>query len=199
MKWKITYTIDTDIPEQRVMDMVGATDLILGLKRAFEATSVNCFIEGERDDGEPVNLLSKKVSDLFHDFKRKKTHLALVVDEFGDLAGLVTLEDVLEELFGSLAPEEGKGSEKVFERIDENVFLLSSRLRLPEAEERLGVRFPETPAATLGGLVMDLFGRVPETGDQVGSNGLVFTVAEMRSRRLLKIKVEISRRPENTE
>ncbi|MFQ5692332.1 MAG: hemolysin family protein [Nitrospinota bacterium] len=139
---------------------------------------------------------SKKGGDLFHDFKRKNTHIALVVDEFGDLAGLATLEDVLEELFGSIAPGPEEAAEKEFEQIEEGAFLISSRMPVPEAEERLGVRFPESTADTLGELVMDLFGRVPEKGERVTQDGLVFTVAEMRERRILKVRVDVNRQEE---
>ncbi len=135
---------------------------------------------------------SKKVSDLFHDFKRKKTHIALVVDEFGNLAGLATLEDALEELFGEFREASEGEAQSDFVSLEEGRYLISARMSVHEVQERLGRELPESPATTLGGIVMDLLGRVPEVGEQVTRDGLAFTVAEMRGRRILKVRVEVS-------
>jgi len=133
---------------------------------------------------------SKKVSDLFHDFQRKKTHIAMVVDEFGDLAGLVTLEDVLEELFEALSVPKEDWQKDLLE-VEEGQYLISARMLVEDVGERLGFKLPESPADTMGGFVMDLLGRVPENGEQVKQDGLLFTVVEMRGRRILKIKLEV--------
>ncbi|MBI2880718.1 MAG: HlyC/CorC family transporter [Candidatus Tectomicrobia bacterium] len=138
---------------------------------------------------------SKKVSDLFHDFNRKKTHIALVVDEFGDLSGLVTLEDVLAELFGELTVS----SEGDYLPLEEGGYLISARMPVHEVEEKMGFQLPKTPAETLGGFVMDLLGRVPEPGERIARDGLVFTVAEMRGRRILKVRVDLPRESEKPE
>ena len=142
---------------------------------------------------------SKKVSDLFHDFKRMKTHIALVVDEFGDLAGLVTLEDVLEELFEAISPPTGENGMKEFQTLDTGTFLVSGRMTVREVEEKLSFSLPDSPADTLGGFVMDLFGRVPNAEEQIGRNGLVFTVAEMRGRRILKVQIDVPNNWESIE
>ena len=134
---------------------------------------------------------SKKVSDLFHDFKQLKTHIALVVDEFGDLDGLVTLEDVLEELFEAISDPPGDNGMKAFETLKAGSHLVSGRMTMRDVEEKLGFALPDSPADTLGGLVMDLFGRVPETNEQIGRNGLLFTVTEMHGRRILKVRIDI--------
>ncbi|MFQ5912478.1 MAG: hemolysin family protein [Nitrospinota bacterium] len=134
---------------------------------------------------------SKKVSDLFHDFKRRKTHLALVVDEFGDLVGLVTLEDVLEELFGEFRETPEGGAQGDFVALEEGRYLISGRMPVHEVQERLGLSLPESPADTLGRFVMGLLGQAPEVGERVTRDGLAFTVAEMRGRRILKVRVEI--------
>ena len=134
---------------------------------------------------------SKKVSDLFHDFKRMKTHIALVVDEFGDLDGLVTLEDVLEELFEAISDPPGDNGMMAFQTLKAGSYLVSGRMTIRDVEEKLSLALPDSPADTLGGLGMDLFGRVPEANEQVGRNGLLFTVAEMRGRRILKVRIDI--------
>ena len=133
---------------------------------------------------------SKKVSDLFHDFKRKKTHIALVVDEFGDLAGLVTLDDVLEEVFGDLpAPADSNGSSDIV-ALPDGGYSVNARVLVEDAQEELGLSLPESPADTLGGFVMDLLGRLPNPGERIERDGCIFTVTEMKGRRILKVRID---------
>ena len=80
---------------------------------------------------------------------------------------------------------------KAFQTLKAGSYLVSGRMTIRDVEEKLSFALPDSPADTLGGLVMDLFGRVPEANEQVGRNGLLFTVAEMRGRRILKVRIDI--------
>lgn len=133
---------------------------------------------------------SKKVGDLFHDFKRKKTHIALVVDEFGDLAGLVTLDDVLEEVFGDWpAPADSNGSSDIV-ALPDGGYSVNARVLVEDAQKELGLSLPESPADTVGGFVMDRLGRLPNLGERIEHDGCIFTVTEIKGRRILKVRID---------
>lgn len=130
---------------------------------------------------------SKRVDDLFQDFQQKRTHMALVVDEFGHLAGLVTLEDVLKALFGRKAV----AAPRDLETLEDGSYLVSAGMPIDDVGLALGLPLPRGPADTLGGLVMDLLGRLPRIGEEVRWDGLTLTVTEMLGRRILKVRVKV--------
>ena len=136
-----------------------------------------------------------KVSRLLTEMQRRKTHLAFVVDEFGGTAGIVTLEDVVEEIVGEIH-DESDIEEKPIKVLSDGVVLADASVSLRELEEHLTVDFPEGgDYETLGGFLTATAGRVPPPGSLVLWGGLTFTVKQADDRRVLK--VEIARKPES--
>jgi len=135
-----------------------------------------------------------KVSKLLTEMQRRKTHLAVVVDEFGGTSGIVTLEDVVEEIVGEIH-DESDVEEKRIKVLSDGVVMADGSVPLRELEEHLGVDFPEEgDYETLGGFLTATAGRVPPPGSLVVWGGLTFTVKQADDRRVLK--VEIARKPE---
>lgn len=146
---------------------------------------------------EPLFVPSgKKTGELFRELQLKRTHIALVVDEHGDLAGLVTMEDLLEEIFGEIADEAYRVAEPWHEDLGGGAHLFTARVSVGEFARVMGWSPPDTGAETLGGLVSNLLGRIPSPGESISHGGLRFTVAAMRGRRILKVRVEpVEKRP----
>ena len=134
-----------------------------------------------------------KVSRLLTEMQRRKTHLAVVVDEFGGTSGIVTLEDVVEEIVGEIH-DESDVEEKHIKVLSDGLILADAQVPLRDLEEHLGVEFPEGgDYETLGGFLTATAGRVPPTGSLVVWGGLTFTVKAADDRRVQK--VEIARKP----
>jgi putative hemolysin len=133
-----------------------------------------------------------KVSKLLTEMQRRKTHMAVVVDEFGGTAGMVTLEDVMEEIVGEIH-DESDVEEKRLRVLQDGVVLADAQVSIRDLEEHLGVDFPEDgDYDTLGGFLTSVAGRVPPAGSLVVWGGLSFNVRAADERRVLK--VEISRK-----
>jgi CBS domain containing-hemolysin-like protein len=134
-----------------------------------------------------------KVSRLLTEMQRRKTHLAVVVDEFGGTSGIVTLEDVVEEIVGEIH-DETDVEEKQLKVLSDGVVLADAQVSIRDLEEHLGVEFPEDgDYETLGGFLTAIAGRVPPSGSLVVWDGLTFTVKLADERRVLK--VEIAKKP----
>ncbi len=134
-----------------------------------------------------------KVSRLLTEMQRRKTHLAIVVDEFGGTSGIVTLEDVVEEIVGEIH-DESDVEEKKLKVLSDGVVLADAQVSIRDLEEHLDVEFPEGgDYETLGGFLTATAGRVPPTGSLVVWGGLTFTVKAADDRRVQK--VEIARKP----
>jgi putative hemolysin len=133
---------------------------------------------------------NKMVSELLDDMRRKKLHIAVVVDEHGGTEGLVTLEDLMEEIVGGLQDEfEEMEAARDVEVIDEHTFILSGSVPLDEANELMGTDLESEEFNTIGGFVFGLFGRLPKTGEQVRFHNMRFLVLEMEERRVSKVRI----------
>ena len=131
---------------------------------------------------------SKKIDELLSEFKARRIHIAIVVDEYGGTAGLITLEDILEELVGDIQDEFDE-EEALVQRIDEDSALCSSRARVDELAEELGIVLEETDADTLGGYLYENFGRVPPVGATFAQGEIVFKVDSVRRLRIDKVLI----------
>jgi CBS domain containing-hemolysin-like protein len=136
---------------------------------------------------------TRPLDALQRDFQQRRTHMAIVVDEYGGTSGLVTLEDVLEEIVGEIQDEFDREAPRVEETPEGIVF--DGLTLVDDVGERLGVSLPETPdVSTLGGFVTARVGRIPRPGDRVSVEGHELTVLEVRARRVTKVLA--ARRPE---
>ena len=132
---------------------------------------------------------SRKVQSLLLDMRRERRHFALVVDEHGGTAGIVTIEDVVEELVGEIR-DEYDVSELGIEQLTEGRFLVPGTLRIHEAADHLGVTLPEGDYETVAGFLMDRLGRVPKRRDDVVCDGWRLRVRTMHRRRVIQVLIE---------
>jgi len=132
---------------------------------------------------------SKEVSDLLREMQEEKFHMAIVVDEYGGTAGVITLEDLLEELVGDIV-DEFDAEEPSVERLDDGSVAVPAGYSVDDAGELLGAELPHGPWDTVGGLMLDLVGRVPAAGDSVEADGFRLTALDVRGRRIGRVRIE---------
>ena len=140
----------------------------------------------------PVMLIpeSMNASDLLDRFIREHKNIAWVVDEFGGTSGIVTLEDVMEEIFGEIQDEHDEGG-LLEKQISPQEFLFSARLEIDYLNEKYEIDLPEGDYETLSGLILDYAEHIPTQGEKVEIPGFVFTILEGRKNRLDKIKLNL--------
>lgn len=133
---------------------------------------------------------SKPTDQLFREMQRRKTHIAVIIDEYGGTAGLVTIEDLLEEIVGNIFDEYDE-EEKEFEKIDDNTYLISGIADLDDVQELLDVELPVDDYETLSGFVIGQLGRIPGRKDKpsIEYEGLIMKVEEVEEKRVSKVKV----------
>ena len=135
----------------------------------------------------------KKVAELLREMQEKRVHMSIVVDEYGGTAGLVTIEDLIEEIVGEIVDEYDQ-EEPLVEPIDDMSMRVDAKMPIDEVNELLGVELPHEEWDTVGGLVFGLTGRVPEPGESVRFDSVIFTTERVTGRRIQK--VVITRAPE---
>lgn len=170
------------------------SDRILGF---FHSKDLLRIPEGARDKRIPRRLIrsllvvpeSRKLFPLLRDMRRERTHVALVLDEHGGTAGIVTLEDVLEELVGDIQDEHDM-REAGIEQLGEGRYLAPGTLRIDEAESRLGVQLPEGEYETLAGFLMSSLGRIPKRLDHIEHDGWDIRVQSMKRRRVVQVLIQ---------
>jgi CBS domain containing-hemolysin-like protein len=131
---------------------------------------------------------SKRVAELLREMRTQKFHMAIVVDEYGGTAGLVTLEDLLEEIVGEIV-DEYDTDEPGVEPLDGGGVLAPGRTPIDEVNEVLGVELPDTEWDTVGGLVFNLLGHVPDEGETVRLQGLEFRTEKVEGRRIVLVAI----------
>lgn len=133
---------------------------------------------------------SKKTDELFKELQRTKTHMAVAIDEYGGTAGIITIEDLIEEIVGNIFDEYDE-EEKEFEKVDENTFIISGVASLERVEDLLDMDLPVEDYETLSGFLIGQLGRIPgeEENPIIEFEGLVFKVEEIEEKRISKVKV----------
>ena len=131
---------------------------------------------------------SKRIDSLLREFKRHHLHIAMAIDEYGGISGIVTMEDIIEEIVGDIQDEFDKEREDII-TINENVWLCDARVDLDDLNETIGAQFPNEDFDSLGGFVFDLFGKVPVKYEKASWNNYDFIVQDMEGHRINVIKV----------
>jgi magnesium and cobalt exporter, CNNM family len=131
---------------------------------------------------------TKRASDLLPDLQQRRVHAAIVVDEYGGMAGLVTIEDVLEEIVGEIH-DEYDVEELFVEPAGEGEYVMDARVDLDDLNQLMGATLPAEESDTLGGFIYAELGRVPTVGDRVRFEDLLFTVESVAGRRIQKVRV----------
>jgi putative hemolysin len=127
---------------------------------------------------------AKKVEELLREMRERGTHIAVVVDEYGGMAGIVSLEDIVEEIVGEIRDEYDQSEELLFQKLSDNEYLLQGRMDLDDVNELLDTHLTKDNADTLGGLIYGEIGRIPSEGEQVTIEGWVLAVEHVRGRRI---------------
>ena len=123
--------------------------------------------------------------------RKSKFHLAIVMDEYGGTAGIVTLEDIIEEIIGEIQDEHDIHEQPLFVKTDEDTYQVDATINIKDLGEELNVDFPESDDFdTLGGFVLSLFGRLPKQHETVAYSTLSIKVTEMKKRRIISLSIK---------
>ncbi|MBN1646429.1 MAG: HlyC/CorC family transporter [Spirochaetales bacterium] len=131
---------------------------------------------------------SKRLDSLLREFKKKRVHIAVAVDEYGGVSGIVCMEDIIEEIVGDIQDEFDNEEEELLE-IGQGVYLCDARANIEELNEELGLDLPEDSFDTLGGFVFDLFGKIPSKFEKVQHKNLKFIIQEMDGHKIKTVKI----------
>jgi putative hemolysin len=131
---------------------------------------------------------NKKIDDLLDIFQRDKIQIAIAIDEYGGTAGLVTMEDVVEEIVGEIVDEYDKEI-KLYERINNNTVIVDGIISIDRINEILNIEIPENGFETLGGFIFDLIGRIPKNGEKMKYKNIQLIVEEVKKNRIKKVKI----------
>ena len=134
---------------------------------------------------------TRNISPLFRQMQSDKIHMAIVVDEYGQTAGIVTMEDILEEIVGNILDEYDEEEEQIVTDADGS-YVIEGQADLEDVEAKLGITFEAEDIDTLSGFMIYMFGRIPDDGESfdVEYKGFIFRTLEVRNRIILKVKVE---------
>ena len=136
---------------------------------------------------------SKRADALLREFQAKKLHLAIVVDEYGGTAGLVALEDLLEELVGEIRDEFDE-EERLIQKLDATTYRVSGKLSIEELNAATGLSLPNESFDTVGGWVLDLFGRVPHKGEKAHTDEVTVAVEKVQRTRIVEVLLQVRQR-----
>lgn len=136
---------------------------------------------------------TKKLDDLLRDFQHEKTHIAIVVDEYGGTEGLVTLDDILEEIVGDIGDEYDDQQEKLYTRFKNGVYIFDAKIDLDDLDEILNtsISSDDDEFETLGGLVYHLTERIPNVGERMIYKNLEMTVHSVKNNRVKKLRIKL--------
>jgi len=222
------FTIDIDDPAEEYMDELMA--LTYSRIPVYENDSDNIigilyikdfFLSAKEDGFNNVNIknilrepyfvpATKKIDDLFFDLQKSKNHMAILIDEYGGFSGIVTIEDIIEEVMGDITDEYDEEEPEVVQ-IDEQTYMIDGLVNLDDINEQLGINLESDNIDTIGGFIIDILGEIPadddaeasmqsfsETDTQVNKNprvveynNLTFTIESVKERRIEKLKLYI--------
>ncbi|NTW44071.1 MAG: HlyC/CorC family transporter [Anaerolineaceae bacterium] len=165
-----------------IIGLLYAKDLLQVDSSSHEITDIRPFLRKAYFIPE-----SKNVDELLREMQAQGIHMAIVVDEYGGTAGVVTLEDIVEEIVGEIRDEYDQGEEHLVQRLSDDEYVFSGRVALDDVFDNLRVDLSGDMADTLAGFIYGQIGRVPLGGEQIKIEGWVLTVAQVSGRRIRKI------------
>ena len=131
---------------------------------------------------------TKKLDDLLGEFQKRKQHLSIVIDEYGGVSGLVTIEDLLEEIVGEIVDEYDLEEQEPLTRLEENVYSVDARYSITDLEAELDCEFDYQDSETVGGFVLEKLGRIPQRGEIFEQPQGAFMISEIKGNRILRIR-----------
>lgn len=172
-----------------------SVDNILGLLYAKDLLRV--WRQGEQTESlrsllRPATFVpeAKKVDELLEEMQAGHVHIAMVVDEYGGIAGLVTLEDIFEEIVGEIQDEYDQSEEAPYLQVSEGEYVFQGRVDLRDFNEVMGSQLPSEETETLGGFIYDQVGRVPASGESLQVGDISLTIEQVTGRRIRKVKAK---------
>lgn len=133
---------------------------------------------------------SKHLDDLLRDFKTQKVHIAVAVDEYGGVSGIVCMEDILEVIVGDIQ-DEYDDEEDDIKQLEKGLYLCDARTPIDDINEELGLDIPEDDNETLGGYVFFLFGRIPATGDRIETDRAEFLIEDVQGHKINQVIIRL--------
>lgn len=193
--WNEVVDLVRSAHHSRIPVYVDSVDDIVGI--LFAKDLLNAMLRDGEPEGGWASLIrdgmyiptTKRIADQLRDFKASRSHIAVVVDEYGGTAGLVTIEDILEELVGEIR-DEYDDEEREISIEEERCYWVSGRLTLDELSESLGHDFRRDEVNTIGGLIFEELGRVPRAGDQLEIDGFKVIVERVVRRKVARVYLE---------
>lgn len=131
---------------------------------------------------------TKELEELLQEFKRKRVHLAIVIDEYGGTSGVVTIEDILEEIVGDIQ-DEFDSEEALFRVTEDGTMIADSRIHIEQLEKHFGIEIEKDKFDTLGGLIFHLTGKIPSIGDIIHGNYLQMKIVDADPRKIKKVEI----------
>jgi CBS domain containing-hemolysin-like protein len=170
-------------------------DNILGLLYAKDLLRVwreGNHLDSLRDLLRPAYFVpeAKKIDDLLTDMQSQRVHMAVVVDEYGGMAGLVTLEDIIEEIFGEIQDEYDQAEQSPYQVTKDGDYLFLGRVDLDDFNDVMGCRLPTDEADTLGGYIYSQLGHIPSAGESVQKDNLLLTVEDVSAQRIQTVRTQ---------
>jgi len=191
----VTDAIVTQGAHSRIPVFKENKDHIIGVVHAKDL--LNPLIEGRADTPVPeimrqVHFVPEdmRLDDVLATFKREKLHMAIVIDEYGGTSGLVTMEDVLEEIVGEIADEYDEDRPDEIREMGDGTFIVSGRVPLDEVCDCCGLKLESGEVDSIGGFLAAMAGRIPRVGESFTCDGRRFSVLEADERQVWSIKIE---------
>lgn len=173
-----------------ILGIIHSKDVLPYINSDIERTTINWRTIARKALFIPS---TKKLDDLLRDFQQEKTHIAIVVDEYGGTEGLITLDDILEEIVGDISDEYDGAEEQLFTRFRSGVYVFDAKIDLDDMEEVLECTLTseEDDFETLGGLMYNLTERIPNVGERVYYKNIEFTIHSVQNNRVRKVRVKV--------
>ena len=174
-----------------ILGIIYSKDVLPYINSDIERTTINWRTIARKALFIPA---TKKLDDLLRDFQQEKTHIAIVVDEYGGTEGLITLDDILEEIVGDISDEYGENEEQLYTQFKNGVYIFDAKIDLDDMEEILEIDLTadDDDFETLGGLVYHLTERIPNVGERVYYKDLELTIHSVQNNRVRKLRVKLS-------
>ena len=172
-----------DIADQRVRDIM--------IPRSQMITDAEAFSMEKVLRPAVVVPESKRVDRMLKEFRSQRYHMAIVIDEFGGVSGLVTIEDILELIVGEIEDEYDEEEDIDFRQLSRHTWTVRALASIEDFNEAYGTHFSDEEVDTIGGLVMQAFGHLPARGESIDIDGYQFKVAMADSRRIIQVHVKL--------
>jgi len=168
-----------------VIGFLHAKDLLPYLSKETDSIDIKKLLR-------PVLFVpeGKMIDDLLREFKQKKVHIAVVVDEYGGMAGIACLENILEEIVGKIQDEYDNEEEEI-KKLSQDTFICDARVSISELNETIKLGIPEDISDSFGGFVFNLLGKIPTTGEKITYDKIEFEIEKMDGHKIKKIRVTL--------